>query len=275
MLRSKRKAVASGQWSVASAVETRLAASGRDRCLCWGKPRLCLKWWMLLIVSSSLVMSQDKAKECSVGGDTITAAKIAREIALDARHPAAEWAAAEAVSFCADWQGKNPDPGRQTLVRALWTPQTLYLRFECRYRELFVFDDSDANGRRDQLWDRDVAEAFLQPDPSRERYYREFEVAPNGMWIDLDIFPGGLSDLKSGMTRSVWLDREAHVWAVELAIPVKALTQKFDPAAEWRVNFYRVEGPREPRFYSGWRATGTPQPNFHVPAAFGKMRFGR
>ena len=56
------------------------------------------------------------------------------------------------------------------------------------------------------LWDRDVAEAFLQPDPSRERYYREFEVSPNGMWIDLDIFPGGLADLKSGLKKSVVLD---------------------------------------------------------------------
>jgi alpha-galactosidase len=232
------------------------------------------KWMLTLVVlSSSLLMSQEKAKDCSMGVDTITAVKIAHEIALDARHPATEWSAAEAVSFCADWQGKNADPGRQTSVRALWTPQTLYLRFECRYRELFVFDDSEANGRRDQLWDRDVAETFLQPDPSRARYYREFEVAPNGMWIDLDIFPEGRQDLESGMTRSVWLDREAHVWAAELAIPLRALTAQFDPAAEWRVNFYRVEGPREPRLYSAWRATGTPAPNFHVPDAFGRMRF--
>jgi len=234
------------------------------------------KWIAAAIfISSSLLMSQDKAQPCSPGTDTITATHIAHEITLDAQHPAPDWTRTEAVAFCADWQGKNADPGRQTSVRALWTLTTLYLRFECRYRELFVFDDSDANGRRDQLWDRDVAEAFLQPDPSRPRYYREFEVSPNGMWIDLDIFPGGLNDLKSGMTRSVWLDREAHTWAAELAIPIKALTPTFDPAAEWRVNLYRAEGPHEPRFYSAWRATGTPQPNFHVPEAFGKLRFQR
>jgi alpha-galactosidase len=155
----------------------------------------------------------------------------------------------------------------------LWTPQTLHLRFECRYRDLTVFEDSDQNGRRDQLWDRDVAEVFLQPDPSRPRYYREIEVAPNGMWIDLDIFPEGLRDLKSGMTRSVWLDRENRTWTAEIAIPIKALTANFDPTAEWRVNFFRVEGPHEPRFYSAWRATNTPQPNFHVPEAFGRLRF--
>jgi hypothetical protein len=218
-------------------------------------------------------MSHGKTIECTSEKDTITAARIGREIALDARHPAAEWKSSEEVTFCADWQGKNPDPERQTSVRVLWTPQTLYLRFECRYRELFLFDDSDANGRRDQLWDRDVAEAFLQPDPSRARYYREFEVSPNGMWVDLDIFPEGRRDLGSGLQRSVWLDREHRAWCAELGIPMRALTANFDPTAEWRVNFFRVEGSREPRFYAAWRATHTPEPNFHVASAFGLLRF--
>jgi len=121
--------------------------------------------------------------------------------------------------------------------------------------------------------DRDVAEAFLQPYPSRERYYREFEVSPNGMWIDLDIFPGGLADLKSGMQRSVFLNQELHTWAAELAIPFAALTSHFDPTAIWRANFYRIEGTKEPRAYLAWQPTHTPEPNFHVPSAFGTLRF--
>ena len=213
-------------------------------------------------------MTQEKMDPC------VIASRIPHEIALDARYPAREWQAASPVTFCGDWQGANPDPDRQTEVRVLWTSRTLFLRFDCHYRELFVFDDCDANGRRDHLWDRDVAEAFLQPDPSKPRNYREYEVSPNGLWIDLDIFPGGLSDLKSGLARSVWLDEEQRTWSAELAIPMEALTESFDPTAVWRVNFYRVEGRQEPRFYSAWQATRTPSPNFHVPEAFGKMRFG-
>jgi alpha-galactosidase len=226
-------------------------------------------------VFAQLHMSQEKPTACSTGIDSAKAVRLSHEISLNARHPAAEWQATEAVSFCADWQGKNPDRSRQTSVGVLWTQEILYLRFECRYRKLFVFEDSEANGRRDQLWDRDVAEVFLQPDPSRRHYYRELEVSPNGMWVDLDIFPEGRRDLGSGLQRSVWLDREHHLWAAELAIPMQSLTSKFDPAAEWRVNFFRVEGAREPRFYSAWRATNTAQPNFHVPEAFGRLRFGR
>jgi len=203
----------------------------------------------------------------------IIASYVAHEIKLEAARPATAWQSAHPIIFHSDWQGKNSDEQRETQVRVLWSSQTLYLRFECRYRELYVFESSDLNGRRDHLWDRDVVEAFLQPDPSRERYYREFEVSPNGMWIDLDIFPGGLADLKSGMQRSVLLDEKARRWSAELAIPLNAITRNFDPRAVWRANFYRVEGRKEPRAYLAWQPTGTPEPNFHVPSAFGRLWF--
>ena len=227
-----------------------------------------------LLLGALLMMSETgQAISCAAPDAEIVAPYVSHAIKLDAAHPAAEWQTAKPVSFCSDWQAKNPDPERETRVRVLWSRDTLYLRYECRYRELYVFDDAEANGRRDHLWDRDVAEAFLQPDPSRERYYKEFEVSPNGMWIDLNVFPGGISDLKSGMQRSVVLNEKSHSWAAELAIPMKALTAHFDPSLVWRANFYRIEGSKEPRFYMAWQPTHTPAPNFHVPSAFGKLRF--
>ena len=226
------------------------------------------------LLGALLMMSETgQAISCAAANTEIIAPYVSHAIKLDAAHPAAEWQTAGPVSFCSDWQGENPDPERETQVRVLWSRDTLYLRYECRYRELYLFDDADANGRRDHLWDRDVAEAFLQPDPSRERYYKEFEVSPNGMWIDLDVFPGGISDLKSGMQRSVVLNEKSHSWAAELAIPMKALTAHFDPSLVWRANFYRIEGSKEPRFYMASQPTHTPAPNFHVPSAFGKLRF--
>ena len=226
------------------------------------------------ILFSFLAMKQtDQTSLCSASFSEIVASYVAQEIKLDAAHPATEWQEASPVVFCSDWEGKKPDPGRETRVRVLWSPRTLYLRFECRYRDLYLFTDADPDGRRDHLWDRDVAEAFLQPDPSRERYYKEFEISPNGMWVDLDISPGRLADLKSGLRRSVVLDEKSRTWAAEVAIPMKSLTADFDPKAVWRANFYRVEGTEEPRAYLAWRPTNTPQPNFHVPSAFGRLRF--
>jgi alpha-galactosidase len=202
----------------------------------------------------------------------IVAFPVQRAIPLDAAHPAAEWQSAAPVVFCSDWQGCNSDDSRKTAVRVLWSPDTLYLRFDCRYRDIYVFDDSVLYGRHDHLWDRDVVEVFLQSDSSQARSYKEFEVAPNGLWVDLDISSGGRADLKSGLHHSVALDAQAHTWAAELAIPMSSLTSRFDPADVWCANFFRVEG-RDPRLYFAWCPTHTPQPNFHVPEAFGRLRF--
>jgi alpha-galactosidase len=219
----------------------------------------------------STMPSKDNARR--VLSPEVVALYIDNDLRIENSRTAIEWQYASPITFDSDWQGKNADPQRETEVRVLWSRQNLYLRFVCQYRELFTFEDSDPNGRRDHLWDRDVAEAFLQPDPSRERFYKEFEVSPNGMWVDLDIFPGGLADLKSGLRRSVAKDEKLRVWTAVLAIPMKSLTANFDPSAIWRVNFYRVEGKSEPRAYLAWQPTNTPQPNFHVPKAFGKLRF--
>ena len=204
---------------------------------------------------------------------TATAARLLASVDPQGFPSASAWEIAPPIWFDADWRGKHGDPIRETEVRLLWTPDTLYVRFHAHYRSITVFPDSDPSGRRDLLWDRDVAEAFLQPDPSVPRCYKEFEVSPNGFWIDLDITPREKRDLRSGLNRRVRIDEKKKQWTAELSIPMKSLVERFDPHAIWRGNFYRVEGQAEPRFYSAWSPTGTPQPNFHVPEAFGKLIF--
>jgi len=183
------------------------------------------------------------------------------------------WEKAPAIRFSSDWRGGENDSQRETEVRLLWTRDTLFLRFVARYRELHVFSDARPDGWRDQLWDRDVAEAFLQPDASDPMVYKEFEVSPNGLWIDLNISHGEKEEMRSGLRRRVIQDAQAHTWVAELAVPMKSLTRAFDPKKSWRANFYRVEGKAEPRFYAAWSPTMTPQPNFHVPEAFGHLEF--
>lgn len=184
------------------------------------------------------------------------------------------WENAPAIQFDQDWQGKNADPQRETQVQLLWTKETLYLRFLAHHRSITVFSDAGLDGRRDHLWDRDVAEVFLQQAGSDARRYKEFEVSPNGFWIDLDIAPGEKRDLRSGLKCRAKVDEKSKTWIAELVLPMKSLTPRFDPAEAWRVNFFRAEGTSEPRFYSAWRPTNTPMPNFHVPECFGKLVFG-
>lgn len=209
----------------------------------------------------------------STSGFAAVAAKLNAPLDAAGFPASSAWEQAAPIRFDADWQGENADPERSTEARLLWTTTALYIKFVARYRELSVFSDAAPNGRRDRLWDRDVAEVFLQPDPSHLRRYKEFEVSPNGFWIDLDIDNGGLQDLKSGLHRRISINESTKTWTAGLAIPMKSLLPLFDPHAVWRVNFYRVEGPSEPRFYSAWRPTNTPQPNFHVPELFGYLKF--
>lgn len=183
------------------------------------------------------------------------------------------WEKAPAIRFDADWRGLQADPQRATEVRLLWNRETLFLRFRAQYRELNIFPSARPDGWRDQLWERDVAEVFLQPEDGDPLVYKEFEISPNNFWIDLNISHGAKEEMRSGLRRRAAFDAHEHVWTAELAVPMRSLTKAFDPAKPWRVNFYRVEGAKEPRFYSAWSPTMTPAPNFHVPAAFGHLVF--
>jgi len=212
-------------------------------------------------------------KMADIATDTAIAVRLTGVLDAEGFPQQGAWENAPLIRFDSDWQGQNADPERGTEVRLLWTAEMLYLRFGARYRTITVFPDAEANGWRDHLWERDVCEVFLQPNPAEPRRYKEFEVAPNGFWIDLDIAPGEKHDLRSGLRRRVKIDEANKTWQAELALPMSSLTGDFKPSAVWRVNFYRVEGAGEPRFYSAWRPTGTPQPNFHVPEAFGGLVF--
>ena len=183
------------------------------------------------------------------------------------------WMKSSPLHFENDWRGANGDPGRSTEVRLLWTPDTLFVRFLANYRTITVFPDAREDGWRDELWNRDVAEAFLQPDSGDPWKYKEIEVSPNGLWIDLDIAGDRKEELRSKLRRRVVQNAAPKTWTAELAIPMRSLTASFDPKQTWRVNFFRVEGEGEPRFYSAWSPTNTVEPNFHVPGVFGKLVF--
>src|SRR3989442_6923357 len=109
------------------------------------------------ILFSFLAMNQtDQTSRCSASFSEIVASYVAQEIKLDAAHPATEWQEASPVVFCSDWQGENPNPGRETRVRVLGDPRSLYLSLERRYRALYLVPDALPNGHPDRIWDRYV-----------------------------------------------------------------------------------------------------------------------
>jgi alpha-galactosidase len=222
----------------------------------------------ILILSAAAPL---RAQSCATAQTMIIASKFRSSVNSSDLPTAEAWHSAEPVRFCADWQGRNADPQRQTEVRVLWSPEALYIQFRANYRELYTYAGGPV--RRDYLWDRDVVETFLQPPHQSGRTYAEIEVSPNGDWIDLAITNGERSDLKCTVKSHVDVDPSQKIWTAAVALPMQCLTMNFDPKRAWRVNFFRIEGPEPNRFYSSWQPTNTPQPNFHVPAAFAQLKF--
>ena len=130
-------------------------------------------------------------------------------------------------------------PQSATDIASLWTGAYVYFAFRCKYTTLNLFEGKDPSKDFWTLWERDVVEIFLNPQPERMRHYYEFEVAPNNLWIDLEIDldkkPSGNAQWDSGFEHATRIDAKNHVWTCELRIPVAALNWNEAAGGQYRV----------------------------------------
>lgn len=187
------------------------------------------------------------------------------------------WQACQPITIAHYWSGEPAPPARHAEARSCWSSEALHVRFVGAQQEPVVVTE---NPRTDQktlgLWDRDVCEIFLAPDPANPARYFEFEAAPTGEWIDLGIVvkPTGREtdwDFVSGFTTAARLEGERLT--IAMRIPWSAAIPKPAAGDLWRVNLFRCVGPEAPERYLAWLPTRTPEPNFHVPEVFGALRF--
>ena len=126
------------------------------------------------------------------------------------------------------------------------------------------------------LWDRDVCEIFIAPDPQVVERYFEFEAAPTGEWLDVAIhwMPDKReSDWKfdSHMTTSSH-SLEGSI-TISIRIPWNHWIHEPQKGERWRVNLFRCVGKDPNRGYLAWQPTRTPEPGFHLPQVFGWLLF--
>ena len=190
------------------------------------------------------------------------------------------WSAAPRVSFDQAGFTRTPYPKLETQVASRWTRNYLYLAFWCHYQTLNVFEGEDPRAERWGLWEKDVVEAFIAPDPQRPFHYFEFEIAPTNQWIDLEINlkknPFNNAQWNSGFEHATRVDAARHVWTSEWRIPLASLSGSgIMPTGDWRINFYRSDGAAPHRRAMSWGALPRqlPQNSFHQPESFGILRF--
>jgi Carbohydrate family 9 binding domain-like len=205
-------------------------------------------------------------------------------VARSAERPVAEsdfeneiWQECQPIRIKHYWSGEPAPASRHAEARVCWSDEALHVRFIGAQHETLVVSSDPVTDRKTLgLWDRDVCEIFLAPDPSNSSRYFEFEAAPTGEWVDLGITltPSGREtdwDFASGFTTAAILEKDQLF--VGMRIPWSEALPKPKPGDIWRVNLFRCVGPESPDRYLAWRPTGTPEPNFHVPEAFGSLRF--
>jgi acetolactate synthase-1/2/3 large subunit len=188
------------------------------------------------------------------------------------------WSGPPRIAFESSYNPALTYPEIRTEVAVGWSSSHIYFAFWCKYTELNIYEGEDPSEQRWELWDRDVAEVFINPFPEVITKYWEFEVAPNNQWIDLEIDlekkPFHDAGWSSGFEHKTSIDEGNKTWFCEMKIPAAAFgLDTIEPGGTWRVNFYRCDGPGDDsvRRFLAWSPTYNE--NFHVPESFGQLVF--
>ena len=199
------------------------------------------------------------------------------EIGLTANafdHP--EWMRAQPIQITRKWSGAEAPASRYAEARILWTDESLLTRFVCRQEEPLIVNSNPLRSKKTiRLWDWDVCEIFIAPDPKTPERYFEFEASPAGEWVDLAIIlePSGRQtdfEFQSGMTAAAIVD--ASQVTIAMQIPWSDFLPKPQKSDVWRINLFRCVGVGDDR-YLAWQPTYTAEPSFHVPEVFGWLDF--
>ena len=189
------------------------------------------------------------------------------------------WKSATEMTVDKYWSGERAPESRRFNTKLLWTDAALYVRFEAIQNEpLVVSATPNLKTKTRGLWDRDVCEIFLAPNRNEPRKYFEFEIAPNGEWIDLGIYQKPDEritdwDYFSGMKSAARIDKNKVVMAIKIEWKAFGKTPK---AGEiWLGNVLRCVGSDPTRGYLTWQPTLTKEPSFHVPERFGEFEFAK
>ena len=197
------------------------------------------------------------------------------DVPLDTNQASSFWREAGSIHMDSDPHGRFV-PQYRTEVRTRWTKQNLYFLFKCPYRQLNLKPNPKTSTETYELWNWDVAEVFIGSDFKDIKHYKEFEVSPQGEWVDLDI------DLhnphheegwtwNSGFEVSARIDAPAHTWYGAMKIPYASIDTRPPAAGNYlRINLFRSQGPASNRHEITWQAPMAD--TYHVPERFGLLQ---
>jgi hypothetical protein len=251
------------------------------------KKQLALAIVLVIAAGVSVMMGAAQVSaahpQSYIGNSQFISRFITQDFAPDGDLAKPAWRTASWVEVRRDAFKRVKIPKSATEIASLWTPAYVYFAFRCKYTTLNVYEGGDPIKDFIKLWNRDVVEVFLNPQPEDMKHYYEYEVAPNGLWVDLEInldkTPFADPKWDSGFEHVTHIDARNHVWTCEMRIPVAAIngTKPLEADTEWRLNMYRIDGPGDDtrRHFLSWSPVHNDHPSFHSPWSFGVIRFVR
>ena len=205
---------------------------------------------------------------------TFKSVRVNHDVALNSNPDSEFWRGAAPVHLEFDNWGKNI-PSPQTEVRSRWTKYDLYFLFTCPYQELNLKPGPNTKAETNQLWNWDVAEVFIGSDFHNIRRYKEFEISPQGEWVDLDVnldsphHEDGWT-WNSGFQVSARIDHKKKIWYGAMKIPFASIDPQAPHAGSiYRLNMFRTEGAAPNTKSNLWQPTMGE--TFHVPERFGQL----
>ncbi len=210
-----------------------------------------------------------------MAADTMESTRSPQDTAVDTDPNSSFWRGVPAIFAERDTSG-TPLPGYRTEIRSRWTDRNLYFLFICPYEQLHLKPDADTKTETNELWNWDVAEAFIGADYRNIRRYKEFEISPQAEWVDLDIdldtpHPADGWLWNSGMEAGAHIDAAHRIWYGFMRIPYAAVDSRPANAGNrLRINLYRSQGAGADHKLINWQPTG--RRSFHVPNAFGELK---
>jgi hypothetical protein len=209
----------------------------------------------------------------AAGTDRMIATRAAADFELTADPNAPPWKNVKGVWAEVDPFGKKVAAHHRFETRVRWTPEYLYFLFICPYDELNLKPNPVTSKETNKLWEWDVAEVFIGADFNNIHRYREYQVSPQGEWVDLDIDrknpkPEGGWLWNSGFEVRAGIDSANKVWYGAMKIPAKSIDDgPVRAGKQYRMNVYRLAGKAPDRQSIMW--TPTMNRSHHTPEQFG------
>ncbi len=199
-----------------------------------------------------------------------------KEYRVQATGPQVDWRRAVILEdFSYPWRQEKPP---RTTFRALWDEVDLYFRFDVEDPDIRIFTGDDP---KMDIVRSDRVEIFFRRDEGMTPYYG-LEMDPLGRVLDYRAdyhrqfdygwsWPAGLD---------VRADKIQRGYTVSGQISLESLRElgllhddyRLE-AGLFRANCVRLEEDQADFKWISWMDPGTVEPDFHVPAAFGVLRF--